>query len=92
MAGYWSGGRFVAGTTLRTAGNGGVTALDLEIAAAVARAREKGEAFRELQRLLERYPLLRREPAEELEHPLTPLVSLYAKEQLGATGSFHQHH
>lgn len=88
MAGYWSGGRFVAGTTLRTAGNGGVSALDLEIAAAVARVCEHGGALEELGRLLERYPLLRGEPAEEQEHPLTGLACLYAIEQLNGTGSF----
>ena len=91
MAEYWSGGRFVAGTTLRTAGNGGVSALDLEIAAAVARARDDGNALGEMQQLLERYPLLRGEPEEALEHPLTPLVSQYAKQQLGATDNFCLH-
>ena len=44
--GYWSEGRFVAGSTLRTAGVGGVSGLELEVAAAVARARENGGALK----------------------------------------------
>ena len=80
--GYWSEGRFVAGSTLRTAGVSGVSGLELEVAAAVARAREKGGALEELRRLLATYPALKREAAEEEEHLLTPLAWLYADEQL----------
>jgi len=80
--GYWSDGRFVAGSTLRTAGVGGVSGLELEVAAAVARAREKGGALEELRRLLQTWPALKREAAEEEEHLLTPLAWLYADEQL----------
>jgi hypothetical protein len=82
VAGYWSEGRFVAGSTVRTAGVGGVSGLELEVAAAVARAREKGGALSELKRLLGEYPALKREAAEEDEHLLSPLVQLYAAEQL----------
>ena len=80
--GYWSDGRFVAGSTLRTAGVGGVSGLELEVAAAVARACEKGGALEELRRLLATYPALKRETAEDEEHLLTPLAWLYADEQL----------
>jgi len=80
--GYWSEGRFVAGSTLRTAGVGGVSGLELEVAAAVARAREKGGALEELKRLLETYPALKREAAEGEEHLLSPLARLYAEELL----------
>ena len=82
MAGYWSEGRFVAGNTVRTAGVGGVSGLELEVAAAVARARENGRALKELKRLLEEYPALKREAPEEEDHLLTPLAHLYAEEQL----------
>ena len=84
MTGYWSEGRFVTGTTLRTAGNGGVSTLDLEIAAAVARARDDGNALGEMRRLLSNHPLLRRESAEHEEHPLALLARLSADQQLGA--------
>jgi hypothetical protein len=82
MTGYWSDGRFVAGTTVKTAGMGGVSGLELEIAAAVARAREKGGALKELRRLLENWPALKREAAEDDEHLLTPIAWVYAEEQL----------
>lgn len=81
MAGYWSEGRFVAGSTVRTAGVGGVSGLELEVAAAVARARESGGALTELKRLLEAHPALKREAAEEEEHLLAPLARLFAVEQ-----------
>ncbi len=86
MAGYWSGGLFVAGATLRTAGNGGVSALDLEIAAALARAREDCNALGEMKCLLSHYPQLRRESAEHEAHPLAPLARLSAEQQLGSIG------
>ncbi len=82
MAGYWSEGRFVAGTTVRTAGVGGVSALELEVASAVARVREDGGALYELKRLLKEHPALRKEATEEEEHLLTPLAHLYAEERL----------
>ena len=82
MAGYWSEGRFVAGSTLRTAGVGGVSGLELAVAAAVASAREKGGALEELKRLLEAYPALKREATEGDEHLLSPLARLYAEELL----------
>ena len=82
MSGYWSEGRFVAGTTVKTAGMGGVSGLELEVAAAVARAREKGGALEELRRLLESWPALKREAAEDDEHLLTPIAWAYAEEQL----------
>jgi hypothetical protein len=86
MAGYWSEGRFVSGCTLRTAGVGGVSGLELAVAAAAARARENGGALAELKRLLETYPVLKREPAEEEDHLLSPLARLYAEEQLIGSG------
>jgi hypothetical protein len=79
MSGYWSEGRFVAGSTLRTAGVGGVSGLELEVAAAVARAREKGGALEELRRLMDEHPALRRDVAEGEEHFLTPLAWLWAE-------------
>ena len=82
MSGYWSDGRFVADTTVKTAGMGGVSGLELEIAAAVARSREKGGALEELRRLLESWPALKREAAEDDEHLLTPIAWAYAEEQL----------
>jgi hypothetical protein len=82
VAGYWSEGRFVAGSTVRTAGVGRVSGLELEVAAAVARARENGGALSELKRLLEEHPALKREVAEEEEHLLSPLAQLYAEEKM----------
>ena len=78
--GYWSEGRFVAGSTLRTAGVGGVSGLELEVAAAVARAREKGGALEELRRLLETYPALKREAERGEKHPLRGLAQLCGQE------------
>jgi hypothetical protein len=83
MAGYWEQGRFVAALTMGTATTGGVSGLDLEIAAAMARAREGGSALTELKRLLQTYPLLKREAAEGQEHPLRSLAALVAEEKLG---------
>ncbi len=83
MAGYWSGGRFVAGSTLRTAGVGGVSGLELEVAAAVARARENGGALNQLKRLLAEHPALKRDVPQEEEHVLAPLAHQYAEEVLG---------
>jgi len=82
MNGYWSEGRFVAGSTLKTAGMGGVSGLELEVAAAVARARENSGALEELRWLLLTHSALKREAAEEEEHLLKPLAWLYADEQL----------
>ena len=82
MNGYWCDGRFVAGSTVRTAGMGGVSGLELEIAAAVARVRENGGALNELKRLMESYPVLRFEAVEEEDHLLQPMAWLYADEQL----------
>ncbi len=82
MAGYWSGGRFVAGSTLRTAVVGGVSGLELEVAAAVVRARENGGALNQLKRLLAEHPALKRDVSEEEKHLLAPLARLYVEEQL----------
>lgn len=82
MSGYWSEGRFVAGTTVKTAGMGGVSGLELEVAAAVARARENGGALEELRRLMDEHPPLKRDVEEGEEHCLTPIAWAYAEEQL----------
>jgi len=82
MNGYWCDGRFIAGSTVRTAGMGGVSGLELEIAAAVARVRENGGALNELRRLMESWPALKRDAADEEGHLLKPMVWLYADEQL----------
>lgn len=87
--GYWKDGRFVAGQTVKTAGTGGVGKLELEVAAAVARARETGRALDELAGLLDRHPSLKIDVADQTwnpetgrwegpEHPLAPLAALYA--------------
>jgi hypothetical protein len=82
MNGYWCDGRFVAGSTVKTAGVGGVSGLELEVAAAVARVRENGGALNELKRLMETYPALKREAGKEKEHLLKPLAWLFADELL----------
>lgn len=79
MNGYWSEGRFVAGTTVKTAGMGGVSGLELEVAAAVARVRENGGALEELRRLMDEHPPLKRDVEEGEEHFLTPLAWLWAE-------------
>ena len=48
----------------------------------MARARENGGALEELRRLLESWPALKREAAEDDEHLLTPIAWAYAEEQL----------
>lgn len=93
MKGYWSEGRFVAGQTMKTAGTGGVGTLELEVAAAVARAREAGTALQELGELLTRYPVLKNDVPEQTWNPanacwegqshlLSPLAVLYADQLL----------
>jgi hypothetical protein len=57
--GYWQDGRFIQGATVRTAGTFSVGQLGLQVAAAVARARENGNALGELAELLRHYPQLR---------------------------------
>ena len=94
MRGYWKDGRFVVGQTVKTAGTGGVGTLELEVAAAVARARETGNALKELKALLADYPQLRVDTPEQVwnsetkswdgaTHLLTPLAHLYAELLLG---------
>ena len=93
MRGYWKDGRFVVGQTVKTAGSGGVGTLELEVAAAVARAREAGTALKELGGLLKKHPVLKvdvQDPTwnqqtatwEGAQHVLTPLAHLYAEQQL----------
>ena len=93
MKGYWKNGQFVAGHTVKTAGTAGVGTLALEVAAAVARARETGSALRELAGLLNQYPVLKVDTPEQVwnqaearwegqPHLLAPLAVLYADQQL----------
>jgi len=89
VKGYWKDGQFVAGHTVKTAGTAGVGTLALEVAAAVARARETGTALKELGDLLNQYPVLKVDVAEQTwnqqtaswegqPHLLAPLAQLYA--------------
>ena len=91
MSGYWKDGVFVRGQTVKTAGTAGVGTLELEVAAAVARAREAGTALKELGELLTRYPVLKNDVQEQTWNPanacwegrshlLTPLAVLYAEQ------------
>lgn len=95
--GFWdANGRFVAGATVRTAGAWSTSALELEVAAACARAREAGKAqtaLSELKTLLSTHLVLRNDVAERVwddetrkwkgeEHLLTPLVAVYAEQLL----------
>ena len=93
MNGYWQNGTFVTGQTVRTAGTGGVGKLELEVAAAVARARENGSALKELGDLLSQHPVLKVDTPEQnwnqqtgswegTPHLLAPLATLYAEQQL----------
>ena len=95
MRGYWKDGRFVVGQTVKTAGTNGVGTLELEVAAAVARARETGNALKELKALLTDHPQLRVDTPEQVwnsetkswdgaTHLLTPLAHLYAELLLGS--------
>ena len=92
--GFWdSNGRFVAGATVRTAGAWSTSALELEVAAACARAREAGtahSALNELKTLLSTHLVLLNDVAERVwneetkawkgePHLLTPLVELYVE-------------
>lgn len=91
MRGYWKDGTFVAGQTVKTAGTVGVGTLELEVAAAVARAREAGTALQEMGELLTRHPVLKIDVQEQTWNPadacwegrshlLTPLAVLYAEQ------------
>ena len=94
MNGYWQNGTFVRGQTVRTAGTGGVGKLELEVAAAVARARDNGTALKELGDLLTQHPVLKVDVLQEqkwnpqtgnwegTQHLLTPLAALFAEQQL----------
>ena len=93
MKGYWKDGRFVLGQTVKTAGTGGVGSLELEVAAAVARARETGTALKELADLLTQHPVLKLDVQEQTwnqttgcwegtQHVLAPLAVLYAEQNL----------
>ena len=95
MRGYWKDGRFVVGQTVKTAGTNGVGTLELEVAAAVARARETGQVLTELKALLTDHPQLRVDTPEQVwnsetkswdgaTHLLTPLAHLYAELLLGS--------
>jgi hypothetical protein len=91
--GYWQNGTFVRGQTVRTAGTGGVGKLELEVAAAVARARDNGSALKELGDLLTQHPVLKVDTSEQVwnprtgswegtQHLLTPLAALFAEQLL----------
>jgi hypothetical protein len=91
--GYWQNGTFVTGQTVRTAGTSGVGKLELEVAAAVARARETGKALEELGNLLSQHPVLKVDTPEQrwnqqtgswegAGHLLSPLAALYAEQLL----------
>ena len=93
MNGYWQNGTFVRGQTVRTAGTGGVGKLELEVAAAVARARDTGKALEELGNLLSQHPVLKVDTLEQKwnqqtgswegqQHLLAPLAALYAEQLL----------
>jgi hypothetical protein len=93
--GFWQQGRFVQGATVRTAGTFSTSQLELEVAAAVARARETGQVLAELKALLTDHPQLRVDTPEQVwnsetkswdgaTHLLTPLAHLYAELLLGS--------
>lgn len=78
--GYWRGGQWVPGTTVRTKGAKGTSGLELEVAAACARCHEgKSEPDREMRTLLSRYQVLKLEAREGEVHLLAPLARLYAE-------------
>ena len=91
MTGYWKDGRFVVGQTVKTAGDDEVGALDLQVAAAVARARETGNPRIEIANLLKDHPILKNDVPEMTwdrnlkqwighKHPLTEMAILLAQE------------
>ena len=57
--GFWRDGKFIQGATVKTSGTFSTSGLELEVAAAVARARVNGKALNELAELLVRVPVLR---------------------------------
>ena len=78
--GYWRGGQWVPGATVKTGGAQGTSGLALEVAAACARCNEgKSEPLTEMKRLLAAYPVLKLEAREPEEHLLAPLARLYAE-------------
>ena len=88
-SGYWRDGRWHQGLTLKTGGSFSASALDLEVAAAVARARETGDALTELKRLLQDRPQLRQETPDDVDHPLNPLVAVFVTQRLGGRDQDH---
>jgi hypothetical protein len=83
VSGYWQGGKWVPGVTVRTGGTQGTSGLALEVAAACARCQEgRSEPLVELKGLLAAHPVLRLDTREPAEHPLAPLARLYAEHLL----------
>jgi hypothetical protein len=80
--GFWQGGRFLQGLTVKTGVAFSTTALELEVAKACAKARETGNALSELAALLQQHPALRRDTQNDENHPLNPLVSLFVQQTL----------
>jgi len=80
VSGYWKGGQWVPGATVKTGGNQGTSGLTLEVAAACARCNEgRSEPLTEMKRLLAAYPVLKVDVRGEEEHLLAPLARLYAE-------------
>ena len=80
--GFWQGGRFLQGLTVKTGVAFSTTALELEVATACAKARETGDALKELTNLLNKQPALRRDTPTGENHPLNPLVDLFVQQTL----------
>jgi len=87
--GYWRDGRWHQGLTLKTGGAFSASTLDLEVAAAVARAHDTGDALTELKRLLQDRPQLRQETPDDVPHPLNPLVAVFVTQRLGGRDQDH---
>ena len=87
--GYWRDGRWHQGLTLKTGGAFSASTLDLEVAAAVARAHDTGDALTELKRLLQDRPQLRQDTTDGVNHPLNSLVAVFVDQRLGVETQTH---
>ena len=75
-------GTKVSGQTM--SGKGTAEAIwETDIAAAVGRCERGGSAKEELAALFKRYPQLKEDRWKPYEHPVSPLIEWFTKQQLG---------
>lgn len=78
-------GKMVSGQRAQTgkAASGNEIAMAVEEAVARCKNKKYGSALKELKRLFTTYPQLKRDAWKVGEHPVSPLIELFVKEQMG---------